>query len=532
MKRCISSFSLLILLWLGAACNFPTTTSLPNQARVQVDLQQTLSALSDTSPLSETPAAQSTPASLPAVPPSVDPTPTPAVTPVVVLPPTPTAGDPGVVYAYTARSGDTLQGLAGRFGVQPDQISSQEPIPAQGFITSGQNLQIPNVLEQVSPAVLLLPDSELVYSPASLPFDLAGIIENAGGYLSTYQEVVDDQSLSGTEILEKVARELSVNPLLLLGILEFRSQWAFGQPVDPTRVANPIGFYIPGRSGLYQELSITATQLNLAYYGWREGTFTQIKFSNGATQRLSPELNAASAALQHLFSLLIWQPRWQETLYGEDGFAAGYQQMFGNPWERAAAVGDLFPAGLAQPEMVLPFLPGERWGLTAGPHNAWNAGTPRGALDFSPVTSEAICAVSRTWVTASAPGLVLRAADNMVVLDLDGDGYEQTGWVVLYYHLAEAGMISPGTQVERDDPLGHPSCEGGRATGKHVHIARKYNGEWLEADGALPFVLSGWQAQADERNYYGFLVKGDQMVSADPSGGRTSSIVREAEPGE
>jgi hypothetical protein len=122
--------------------------------------------------------------------------------------------------------------------------------------------------------------------------------------------------------------------------------------------------------------------------------------------------------------------------------------------------------------------------------------------------------------------VITSAEDNRVALDLDGDGYEQTGWVLVYLHLAERDLIQAGRQVALDEPLGHPSCEGGRSTGKHVHLARKYNGEWLAADGPLPFFLSGWRAQADERNYYGTLVKEDQIVSSNSSGSRTSIIIR------
>jgi murein DD-endopeptidase MepM/ murein hydrolase activator NlpD len=200
--------------------------------------------------------------------------------------------------------------------------------------------------------------------------------------------------------------------------------------------------------------------------------------------------------------------------------------MFGDPWERAAAVEPLFPPGLEQPALELPFLEGERWSLTAGPHPAWNAGTPRGALDFSPVTGEAVCAISKARVTASASGVIARSAYHAVLLDLDGDGYEQTGWVLFYFHLAGPDVVEAGDRIELDDLLGHPSCEGGRATGKHVHLARKYNGEWLAADGPLPFVLSGYSAVAESRNYYGSLVKGDLEVSSNSSGSRTSIIIR------
>jgi len=102
--------------------------------------------------------------------------------------------------------------------------------------------------------------------------------------------------------------------------------------------------------------------------------------------------------------------------------------------------GPLLPRGLEQPPLELPFVPGERWSLTAGPHNAWTSGTPRGALDLSPITGGEACAVSPAWATASAPGLVVRAADNAAALDLDGDGRESTGWVLLYYHLAAFGV--------------------------------------------------------------------------------------------
>jgi hypothetical protein len=113
-----------------------------------------------------------------------------------------------------------------------------------------------------------------------------------------------------------------------------------------------------------------------------------------------------------------------------------------------------------------------------------------------------------------------------VVLDLDGDGREQTGWVLLYLHVAAKDRVQPGTVLNTNDRVGHPSCEGGFSTGTHVHLARKYNGEWIGADGPLPFVLSGWQVVYGARPYAGTLVKGDQTVTAQPDGSHTSLITR------
>ena len=440
--------------------------------------------------------------------------------------PSVTQPPPGVPYQYHARSGDTLGALAARFGVAPEQIVTPQGTDREGLLPPGEPFSIPNVLDQVTPAGLLLPDSELVYSPSAADFDLALYVRQAGGYLSSYREVVHGEEMDGAAILQRVADDQSVNPRLLLAILEFQSGWVRGQPFSSRAIDHPLGLYVAGRSGLYGEILVAATQLNLAYYGWRQGTFLEIRYRRETPARLNPALNAGSVALGHFFAILNGEGSWLEALYGDEGFPTLYAEMFGDAWVRAAAVEPLFPAGVAQPPLELPFLPGQRWSLTAGPHPSWNAGTPRGALDLSPVTGEAVCAVSRLWATAAASGIIARSGNNAIALDLDGDGYESTGWVLFYFHLAEQDLKPAGLRVERDDPLGHPSCEGGRATGKHVHLARKYNGEWLSADGPLPFVLSGWTAQAEGRNYYGSLVKGDEVVSTSPGGARTSIITR------
>jgi LasA protease len=102
----------------------------------------------------------------------------------------------------------------------------------------------------------------------------------------------------------------------------------------------------------------------------------------------------------------------------------------------------------------------------------------------------------------------------VVVIDLDGDGREQSGWAVVLLHVATNGRAQVGTSVETGDAIGFPSCEGGRSTGTHVHIARKFNGEWIAADGPIPFNLSGWIAHSAGREYKGTLTKGEDTVTA------------------
>jgi hypothetical protein len=57
-----------------------------------------------------------------------------------------------------------------------------------------------------------------------------------------------------------------------------------------------------------------------------------------------------------------------------------------------------------------------------------------------------------------------------------------------------------------------------------VHIARKYNGEWIPAASYLPFNLSGWVPVEGSRAYEGTLVRGDEVRIASVKS-ETSSLI-------
>jgi hypothetical protein len=67
------------------------------------------------------------------------------------------------------------------------------------------------------------------------------------------------------------------------------------------------------------------------------------------------------------------------------------------------------------------------------------------------------------------------------------------------------------------------------ATGTHIHIARKYNGEWMAADGPIPFNLSGWEAHAGDAAYKGSLTRADATIEACTCGSAQTLIRRTAE---
>ena len=181
---------------------------------------------------------------------------------------------------------------------------------------------------------------------------------------------------------------------------------------------------------------------------------------------------------------------------------------------RAAQVGAQFPTGLLQPAWELPFPAGR--GLEFHGRSAHRLG--RG----QPVGRPRLCSHRHT-----ARLLHLRPLGDR--LRAGGRGAlgarhaaARPGWrrqrtdrlgAVVFTSRrcgASAGWNRGGARC----PVGHPSCEGGRATGAHVHIARKYNGEWIGIDRAFPFVLSGWQVIPGENSYQGKLVQNDQIVTA------------------
>ena len=428
---------------------------------------------------------------------------------------------------YYTQAGDTLPVVATRFGVDAAEISSPAgSIPATGLLNSDILLIIPHKLVNTTSSVKIIPDSELVYSPSAIDFNVEAYITQASGYLSTYREWLNStQWTSGAEVIKRIAVENSINPRLLLALLEYQSGWVYGQPSNAKQEDYPLGKVDLSQKGLYSQLAWAVNQLSIGYYGWREGWRTDIVFSDGVSARLAPDLNSGTVAIQYYMAQVYDTPGWLGALDSNSGISALYEKMFGNPWLRAMEVEPLYPPNLNQPDLILPFLIGQVWSYTGGPHGAWERDGSRAAIDFAPGSTESGCVSSNAWVVASAPGLIVRVNHAAIVMDLDGDGNEQTGWNILYLHINDL-RVKAGDWVETSDLLGHPSCEGGLATGTHVHVARKYNGEWISADGPLPFVLSGWTVHAGSVPYDGTMTKGDDTITSSIYGSGESLIIR------
>ncbi|MAT43853.1 MAG: hypothetical protein CL609_16075 [Anaerolineaceae bacterium] len=410
---------------------------------------------------------------------------------------------------YVVQYNDSLSQIARQYGIDLNLLLSANEINNPNLLAVGQALYIPAPDLSLQPSTFkIIPDSELVYGPASVGFDLPGFLTHFDGRLSQMKYV--------DEVILRAAQDYSVNPRLLLLLLEYQTGWLRGERIDlnapiPTEeMENADGRLDAWKNGLFSVVSGIANRLNWGYYLWRAEALGYFILQDGTYIPAGATINAGTAAVQYWAAAVFGKEDWNWAV-SEDGIFALYNQFYGYPFD--FGVEPLIPENLTQPAFLLPLEANVPWSFTGGPHSAWGDGAAWAALDFAP-TGNVGCAAAGEQVTAVADGKILRVGDGAVIQDLDGDGFEQTGWVILYMHISSWDRVEAGTYVRAGEKIGHPSCEGGISTGTHLHIARRYNGEWISAGGALPFTLSGYTARSSGVHYNGYLEKNGIYVEA------------------
>lgn len=450
-------------------------------------------------------------------------TPTPAVSPTPI--PTRPAYSPGELVEYQAQSGDTLRNLATRFNTSEEEILEANPIIPSDVTTlpPGLPMTIPIYYENLwGTAFKIIPDSLFVNGPAQRGFDPQAFVNDQVGWLKSYQQFAAGKNRSGAEIVVYISNHFSISPRLLLILLEYQTN-ALTDPVPPDDLDQyPLGHEERGYEGLYIQLVWAANALNQGYYGWLTGQVEALDHPDGTIEIPDPWQNAATVAIQYYFSQVMSHEVFDRAV-GPEGIARTYRSFFPDPWSTEPHI----PGSLTQPPLRLPFEDGRTWAFTGGPHTAWGKGQPWSALDFAPPSVAGGCAPSNQWAVASTEGVIARSEEGVVELDLDGDGDPRTGWVLFYLHIGSSDRVSAGTRLEEGDPIGHPSCEGGESTGSHIHIARKYNGQWIPAAGTIPFNLGGWIAHNGENEYEGTMTRFTETVTASVSAEEHSFLTAE-----
>ena len=418
---------------------------------------------------------------------------------------------------YIVQVGDSLGSIAARYGITAQMLIKANQIPNPDLLEVGQELIIPAPIPgETGVGLKIIPDSELIYGPYAQSFDVKGFVNRYDSYLSRYSGDVEGQTFSGPEIVQQVAQDYSINPRLLLAVLEYQSGWVTkANPAQEVRDF-PIGKRDSWRKGLYLQLAWAADMLNRGYYLWKVDGIGGWLLSDGSLIPIDPSINAGTAGVQQLFAQLYNRSGWDYAV-SATGLFATFSSFFGHPFDYAYE--PLIPENLEQPVMQLPFESNVDWAFTGGPHGGWGEGSAWAALDFAPGRTGLGCLQSDDWVVAVADGLINRADQGRVIQDLDNDGNEGTGWIVLYMHIEGRDRVQAGTYLKAGERIGHPSCTGGYSTATHFHLARRYNGEWIPADQAqsgigLPFILDGWVSSGDGIEYDGYLKRDGESIEA------------------
>ena len=471
----------------------------------------------NTPPVSQQPAAVAATA-IPTSPPA----PTiPTAAPTATQPPiptmTPTVGPmaiptmAGLPFAnHKIGAGETLGYIADSYDLPIEELVKLNKLSgADAIIQIDQSLRIPLADDMPqAPTEVVWPDSEVVYSPAYLDFDMAEFAKKQGGYLAQHTEMVDGEKLSGTEVIARVSERFSVGPRVLLTLLEHYGEWVTNPHPAEALINAPLGPRNPMGGSLYLAAAWTAKKINAGYYGYRRNGFWIHTLDDYKLVIAKTGLSAGTVGMQAILAVHSDTETWQK-LNQPDGLMAEYKKLFGDP-KKYALKGYVVPSNLTQPPMSLPWKKGQGFYLTAGPHAAYIEGSGWAAVDFGAPDVLGNCFISAEPNTAAADGLILTARPGEVELDLDGDGKIQTGWVLMYLHAAldSETPVQVGQHVKTGDVIGYASCEGGEANASHLHFVRRYNGEWMDADGPVPMNLSGWQFLPTTVEYDGKVQKG------------------------
>jgi murein DD-endopeptidase MepM/ murein hydrolase activator NlpD len=466
-------------------------------------------------------------------------TPNPTQMPLSVT--TPLPNDSGQISEVVVQAGDTLSGIASANGVTVEAIIQLNGIENPDLLSVGQVLLLPAPPQQLTDNTPILSDNRLIPSPESETFNLEAFIDAQPGYITQAADIVDQrlalgmtiqETLTAAQVIRRVGQEFSIDPRILLTLLEYQSGWLTTATLTPEQIQYPMGMVDENRIGLYKQLSWAADRLNRAYYAQKYASAPILAFTGGERVQISSTLNAASAAIAYVSSQNSPYSSWSAAM-ADQRFSTLYRGSFGDPLPLPIA---LTPVP-AQPILTLPFTSGETWFYTGGPHGGWGNGSAWAAIDFAPPDAreagDPACYLSEYPVRAVADGLIVRSQRGSVILDLDGDGLESTGWTILYLHLAEQGRIATNTPVETGDVVGYSACEGGFSTATHLHIARRYNAEWVPADCPActadspppAFTLSDWRVFGfSGQEYQGLITRNGEERQAEQ--GRLTPINR------
>ncbi len=358
----------------------------------------------------------------------------------------------------------------------------------------------------------IISDTDFIFTNSEFDFDIQGYLEHKPGILSGYIIQHQSETMPFSEFLRFVSHSSSINPKILLTILEIQTRLVDNRKPDEQDVSQAMGVISKQPSSIDEQLLLAANQLATAYYDFKYGDPTF--YATGTVTRTLRDSSPNAAT----YSLLLF---FSQTGVTEQGIsdARSKAQMFIQIYEQEFGIRfkTIDVQNVAEcnspPDFQLPFPGGESWQLSHGRLSVAHGdliGYPSSginksilaAIDFVPPGSMPCrptppynCSernnglVADAWVAAPFDtGTVVFARNSFVVVTKTN-----SLWAATFYHIHETEMITEGTKLEKGNlRIGHPSNSlkwGGNSPWSHVHFAMQCNGEYKPAVG---LTFSGW----------------------------------------
>ncbi len=381
----------------------------------------------------------------------------------------------------------------------------------------------------------LVDDYELVFAPHNITFGVENFLASQNSALSNHTLTTDSGGvIQASDAILGISYKHSINPKVLLTLLEMQAGLVTNPTVPPSRLQSPFGNlshvagdYGKAPTGFIEQLDWAAMALSKGFYARRDDASSTeaLILRDGTAIKLDITVNPGSYSVQYMLSKILGNQQWTEATDQSSGtFIQTFHSFFGDPLQSPG-----YPQAISTiPGAALPFEGGKTWYFSGGPHGGGLDGSERpwSAVDFaSPDTPG--CDDDGDgedepdlddWIAASRGGEVLFAASSLIVID-HGDG-----WRTHYYHVSSQEMqVQAGDAVLQGRLLGHPSCEtdmGGDANGDHVHFATSYNGTQITVNGneeADGMVLEGWTINEGVAHYFGTIESPDGIVCGSPN---------------
>lgn len=402
--------------------------------------------------------------------------------------------DDRIVTDVAGAGGDAIEGTRPVLNAQPDYLSQafeverslQRQLALQDM--PPKNGEQPLVVRQVDLPGKLLSDGQFVWGPNVGAFNISAFLERQDSNLAPYADDV-----------EIWARYSSVNPRVLLAVLQLHHGYVFDLPEDHDA------------EDVRAAIEETAMSLAKAFYeylhtwGARRPRFQSqaldvrpaLVFRDGSALQLDESTPSGTFALAAAIARKTDFSEWLDELYAFSprGFHGVYGALFPSS-DPLDASNDINPASAPSDSLLMfPFPLGARWSF-GGPHSWAGDNTPPfSSMDF--FSGGGTCgAPPNLYSVASASGIADRPYGYSCWLEIiHGDG-----WVTSYYHLLD--MVDPQSSIlAQNASLGTIACEtcaGGWATGPHVHWSLKYNGAYVSLEGVK---ASGWTIHVGPEAY-------------------------------